>query len=783
MVEQGIEASRRRLTGKTESETESETYALPLRQCASAGIDRAGAKAWNLSQLLVRNYPVPDGFVLTIQAFDYFLAANALGPESSPEAVLAAELPNEVQKALLGAAAALGDVFLAVRSSGVAEDLPGASFAGQYETVLGVRGEDALTDAVRRCWASAFGTRVATYRATRGPGGPIRMAVLVQRLVPADAAGVAFTANPVTGDREESIVSAVRGLGERLVSGEATPDEWSVRGPEVLCRSGTQGAITAAQARAVAELARRVEGHFGSPQDIEWAIARGELFLLQARPITALREQVDWNAPLPGGWLRNFRLGEWIGDPVTPLFESWLLTRLEERLFANFRKIVKGPPPRPLHVVVNGWYFATGNFIPSKRSAMVRMMLRYVLPAMILRPRRTMMMVSPGKARNTVNVFLREWRETVLPRYRAIVEGGQARVDSSNPSELVRLIDDVADAAGDYFFSVIMVAGNAWKTELRLAAFFRETLQSRIGGSHQTLLQGLGASSPVPLPHTTIGLDWIFPTTGERDPVAGGPDVAARWAQVVAERGAMEGTTHEALSHQPKLIRRFDKLLEVAQRFALIREELVSLFTLGWPLMRHAVLRLGAILHRQGILDGEEDVFFLQRDELVAAIQEGMNRDLTRTVAPRRESWERQRGLAPPIMLGQMPPLLKRAFEKALGTLGTASSKEGHIVTGFAASPGRAKGPARIIRRAEEFDRLQAGDVLVSPATTPAWTPLFSRAVAVVTDVGSLVAHASLVAREYGIPAVVGTGNATSRLRDGQMVTVDGSRGIVDVEG
>ena len=779
MVEQRAEAM-----GKAGSDTsEGGAHIVRLRECGSVGANQVGTKAWNLGQLLARGFPVPDGFVLTTSAFNRFLAANELGQGCSPEAVLAAEIPGDVENALIHAAGALGDISLAVRSSGVAEDLAGASFAGQYETVLGVRGREALTSAVRRCWASAFSERVAEYQATHGPRGRVGMAVLVQRLVPADAAGVAFTANPVTGERSEALVSAVQGLGERLVSGQATPDEWTVKGQEATRRSGGQGAIRAAQARAVAELARRVERHFGVPQDIEWAIARGELFLLQARPMTALADRVEWEAPLPGGWLRNFRLGEWIGDPVTPLFESWLLTRLEERLFANFRKIVKGPVPRPLHVVVNGWYFATGNFVPSKPSAMLRMMLRYVLPSLILRPRRTLMMVSPMKARGVVNAFVREWRESILPRYRAIVEAGQARVDSSGPSELLRLVDEVADTAGDYFFSVVAVAGNAWKTELALATFYHETLYPQIGGTHQRLLQGLGATSPVPPPHSTIGLDWFFPTIGEGIPAPQGtPAVAARWARVVAERREAERKAREALAGQPKLLKRFERRLETAQRFALIREEHVSSFTLGWPLLRRAVLRLGDRLRGRGVLADDEDVFFLSHDELVAALHEPTKDDFAGTTTQRRLTWERQRRLAPPVVLGQMSPFLGRLLDKALKTLGGASTKDGHAVSGLAASPGRATGPARVIRRAEEFDRLQPGDVLVSPATTPAWTPLFSRAVAIVTDIGSLAAHASLVAREYGIPAVVGTGDATTRLRDGQTITVDGSLGVVDVQ-
>src|SRR6202043_1795359 len=193
-----------------------------------------------------------------------------------------------------------------------------------------------------------------------------RMAVLVQCMVTADAAGVAFTANPVTGDRAEMIISAVRGSGERLVSGQATPDEWIVRDQEAMCRAAPEGAIDADQALAVAELARRVEAHFGGiPQDIEWALVGDELFLLQARPITALPEPVAWKASQPGAWARHIRLGEWLGDPLTPLFASWGLAQIEERFGTNQRQLAGVPTPQPMHIVVNGWYFCSLSFLPS----------------------------------------------------------------------------------------------------------------------------------------------------------------------------------------------------------------------------------------------------------------------------------------------------------------------------------------------------------------------------------------------------------------------------------
>ena len=272
------------------TETTTISLIMPLHDLRRADVSRVGAKAANLGELAQAGFPVPDGFALTTQAFDHFIKVNALDDTQSPEAVAKAELPAEVQDVLRVASMKLNGAPLAVRSSGVAEDLEGASFAGQYETFLDVRGYEALVDAVRQCWASAFSARVAAYKSNKGQVSHASMAVLVQMLVNAEAAGVAFTANPVNGRRDETVVSAVRGLGERLVSGNASPDEWIVCGEKATRNSAPENAIDADQARAIAVMARQAEAHFGSPQDVEWAIADGRLFMLQARPITTLRE-------------------------------------------------------------------------------------------------------------------------------------------------------------------------------------------------------------------------------------------------------------------------------------------------------------------------------------------------------------------------------------------------------------------------------------------------------------------------------------------------------------
>ena len=252
----------------------------------------------------------------------------------------------------------LGDVPVAVRSSAAAEDLADASFAGQYETVLNVNGPAELREAIRHVRASVANVRAQQYAAAHGLSGSGGIAVLVQRMLAPQAAGVAFTADPVTGRRDEVVITAARGLGERVVSGEAVGDEWVVRDGIAKCRRSIEAAITRNQAREIAALARRVEAHFGGvPQDVEWALERGRLYVLQARPMTALPDEVDWTPPEPGYWLRTFRLGEWLSDPMTPLFREWLLVLLEKGLLQGMRETTGTTIAFP-RAAINGWYYS-----------------------------------------------------------------------------------------------------------------------------------------------------------------------------------------------------------------------------------------------------------------------------------------------------------------------------------------------------------------------------------------------------------------------------------------
>jgi pyruvate,water dikinase len=271
-------------------------------------------------------------------------------------------------------------------------------------------------------------------------------------------------------------------------------------------------------------------------------------------------------------------------------------------------------------------------------------------------------------------------------------------------------------------------------------------------------------------------LDWYHPVAAELPAIpVDHSAVTARHRRLAADREAAQATCRAAL--RPGRRAEFDALLEVAQRYAAIREEQSRDLTLGWPVLRACAARLGQHLTEQQMLARPEDVHFCTWAEIDGAMT-GQVKPLDHAAADRRVTWQQHRRLVAPITIGRPPRLVGDVIDKAVRAARSGRPTEGAIV-GHPASAGRATGPARLIHGPQDFENVADGEVLVAKATSPAWTPLFARAAAVVTDGGTLAAHASLVAREYGIPAVVGTGTATSILRTGQLVTVDGSAGTV----
>lgn len=498
---------------------------------------------------------------------------------------------------------------------------------------------------------------------------------------------------------------------------------------------------------------------------------------------------ISWDPGRPGAWMRDIRLGEWLGAPVTPLFASWGLVRIEAAMDRTLGGLLGIVPVGPSGVIVNGWYFYGFNFIPSNPRDLLVQLLRHVLPSLLLRPRQAAMAIPP-LAGFGIGWAERQWRDEVLPRYRARVQRAALGVETANARGLVALVDELTSEAGAYFASLTMVAGYASKSEVPLARLYRDAIRPRIGGTHLDLLEGLSWQPRNAVPHALRSLDWFEPTLGESHAgsalaVTGGPFEPAvaleRHRQAADRRLLAERSSRMALADRPRLLRRFNRLLATAQHAALRREEQVADFSLAWPVMRRALMRLGDGLVVDGVLERSDQVHFLIRAEVDAAL-DGVRSPRSATAEDRRAAWQDQARLVPPLRLGTLPPMIDRLLADATaaiqGTVEAFDHAEDAVI-GIPASPGRATGPARIVRTVDDADRVAVGDVLVAPLTAPAWTPLFDRVIAIVTDTGGVAAHASVVAREYGLPAVVGTGDATNRLRDGEIVEVDGSAGVV----
>jgi hypothetical protein len=717
-----VTTSEARVSTGSSSEGASRPCGLvPLAAADNAA--RFGGKAAHLAQLLSAGHPVPPGFAL---AHD----ADASEPDT--------------RAALRTALATLGDVPLAVRSSAVDEDGAVAACAGIYESVLDVRGEAAVLEAIGRVRASGSSARARAYRESDSAA---QMGLVIQELVRPQAAGVLFTADPLTGDRETCVVSAVPGLGESLVSGEDSGEEWVARGTTLTRRRRLERSVlNEAEVRALAALGRQIAARTGTPQDIEFVIAAGQISLVQARPMTALPERVAWEPPHRGGtWTRTFRWGEWLPDPVSPLFASWFLPRTQVTFVAGSLRILGAKITGPIHGVVNGWYFHSGS---GTRNALA------MVPGILWRRFRFMRAVmttakDPVAAEPLAAAPSRRFYEDdLLPRYRALASAAVP----DEPEAQIAYIDRVCDIHGELMLSMTLVGGFAWKVESALARFFREHLRAVEGAPHE-LVSGL---APVPPPDAHLGcsIDWLHPTAGELGLAGGEPFVPAGAA---ARRVELEQVCLAALS--PALQARFRGILGVARDYALVREQQSRDLTLAWPTVRTVLRRLGARAARAGAFDGADDVFWLERSELESALE---GHSLRRRVVERRARWQHQRRLLPPLTLGVMPGFIGKMFSDFEHDLrGGAHDEADTAIKGAPASAGRATGPVRVVRTPADFAKFQPGEVLVATATATAWTPLFARASAV----GTLRSSPASTASPPSLPRA--TRHAASRTATG----------------
>jgi phosphohistidine swiveling domain-containing protein len=827
--------------------TATTTYVLDLRETIDAS--QAGRKAATLARLLRDGFPVPDGVVLLADALDRSLDAAGLTADAPVDAVAAIEVPAQIQAALREAVQRWGEgTPLAVRSSGVNEDLASASYAGLYSTVLDVIGEDRLLDAVRQCWASAFGRLVRTYGPKAATDRP-RLAVLIQPMVPATAAGVAFTTDPVTGDRGTIVVEAVRGTGDRLVSGAATPDEWAISGEFALRRAGSENAIDAGVARAVAALARQVEQHQGEPQDIEWALSDGEVVLLQARPITGVADRRIQPVPvevepLPGYWTRE---ASHAPMPWSPFNRVVLRPRASgiRSMCAQLGLLFETIDFRD----IGGWEYIRivpigGKDRPAPPAPLVPFMFRLV-PPLRRRIKSSVAAMRADVAGRLVRRWYAEWQPEFADRIAVL---RKVNLSTLSDAELDAHLTGVLELM-DHGLHVHMDLHGAVQITLAELAF---TCRDLLGWDEVRtfdLLAGLSNTSTEPsralsrLAELANELPEVKRRLAERSPVGvvledeqfaaafteflgthgcralryevadqnldERPDLVlglvadqlaagfdpARTATALADRRERAAADAQSRLTSPEGRATFDRALARAVDAYPVRED-NEYFTVSAPLalVRRTAVEIGRRLAERGQLDSGDDVFFLEADEAKAALGDGTNR---RDLAMRRQG-ERSWVLAhpgpvsygkdpgPPPSFASLPAEARLANEgflwavdRIFGPDGAAQAGQDSSVTGIPASVGSYTGPVCVITSEAEFDRLRAGDVLVCPVTSPVWSVLFPSIGALVTDTGGILSHPAIIAREYGVPAVVATGNGTAVLHDGQLVTVDGTAGVI----
>lgn len=722
----------------------------------------SGRKAAMLAQLLRSGFPCADGMVIPAWIHQHFQGRGQTGSADG-------ETSAHLERALDEITDVHHSDLLAVRSSSTVEDTNDASCAGLFTSVLDVRGATALRAAVLKCWGSA--ENVSLPQRERVTEAPL-MAVLVQRMLEPDAAGAAFATDPKDGDTTAVSVSAVRGRADRLMQGETAADEWTVTISAATCVRNSYDAITPDQAVAIAELTRQVSAHLSCRAEVEWALLDGRITLLQARPTAAVDEHaVAWPTPPRGEWRRDIRLGEWLPEPVTPLFATWFLPTVDLRFRRAQWQRSGVLVPKPSYRLLHGWYYHSP--LGDRRSSAL-------LEGMLAHPGFACAMLVSRHRPSITNRIVVAKQTAALENHRlscrALLGTVTAGFATMPERVVVDFVNRVIALVGDCLWPMFLVGGTAWRAEEALASYYEKAILPELDEPYHGLLVDREQAQAV-APHAVSTLDWYRPTLGE---VADGSGPQPRPVVSDDDADRLKELCLAVLSRRRTNPATFNRLLTLARDTARLRRRYTGNLTEPWPALRQALLRLGTVLKERGVVDCPEHVHFLTYQELRTALSQVSPARRQELIAHRTSTWARQRALRPPLSLGTaaylLPLLLGRPVVKTDGRISP------DVLEGIGVSPGRATGRARLVDHPAGAE-VAAGDILVVRSLVPALAPLIARAGAVAADVGSVAAHMSVIAREYGVPAVVALHSVTQAVQDGDVITVDGTTGRVHRRG
>lgn len=865
-------------------------YVLELQELDRTQIALVGGKGAHLGELArLEGLRVPAGFCVTTDAFQRFMAEapaiderldrlSRLSPDDREGiGALSAELrrtleavaiPDDPAAEITRSLAQLGEgAAYAVRSSATAEDSPTASFAGQHDTYLNVVGPAAILEHVRRCWASLFTERAVSYRLRFGfDHRKVQMAVVVQQMVFPQAAGVLFTADPVTGSRKVASVEACFGLGEALVSGLVNADVYKVRGGEVIAGvvatkqlaihasagGGTQEraieperqeapALTDAQVVRLAQLGRQIEAHFGRPQDIEWCLVDDGFQVVQSRPITTL-------FPVPAADDGENHVYVSVGhqqmmtDPMKPLglslFQLTTLRPMVEaggRLFVDVTRGLAAPASRAALLAVLGksdplirdaleTLLARGDFLRERtdeapggapaidvhaakapleadpalvaelmgrwqasltaakhdlRTKSGAALLDFILAdlqelqRLLFDPRSLQVIMAAMEATSWLNEQLWTWlgeknAADTLARsapHNVTSEMGLSLLDVADAirphPEVVAFLQRAADLGDDGFLDGLAELAGGREARDAIGAYLDEYGMRGVG--EIDISRPRVRERPTLLVPMILGDLENFEPGARRRRFQRGQEEAWQKEQELLAR-------LQALPDGERKAEEAKRMIDRVRTFIGYREYPKYGMVSRYFVYKEALLGEAERLVQARVLREKEDIFYLTFQELHEVVRtHQVDEQLLRR---REDAFRSYRALTPPRVLTSDGEVLAGAYRR--------DDLPAGALAGLAVSAGTVEGRARVILDTAEA-HLEAGDILVTAYTDPSFTPLFVAIKGLVTEVGGLMTHGAVIAREYGLPAVVGVEHATRRIRDGQRIRVHGTDGYVEI--
>lgn len=867
------------------------SYLLSFREIDRSKFMAAGGKGAALGELSrISGIQVPDGFCITTEAYKAITdnpelnslldeLAHLKAEEREQVRHLSAKIRNTIENTPVPAhiSEAVEEYLIkfgeqdayAVRSSATAEDLPTASFAGQQDTYLNIRGKEAILQHIRKCWASLFTERAVIYRLRNGfDHHKVYLAVVVQKMVFPRAAGILFTADPLTSNRKVVSIDASFGLGEALVSGLVSADNYKVSNGKItgktiaakklavepLKEGGTaeqpvdpalqqQQTLTDEQILQLEQVGRKIEAHFGAPQDIEWCLANDVFYIVQSRPITTL-------FPIPEANDQENRVYISVGhnqmmtDAMKPLGLSFFLLvtpapmrTAAGRLFVDVTHHLASPSGRRIMIDVLGKsdqlvrsalqnitsrndfiklipddkdapasaqlsrFDTTPDFKPriendpsivtgliknseasiaalkqniqsKSGSALLDFILEDIqeLKKILFDPRSSAVFLTAMDAYTWINEKISAWLGD-----KNVADILSQSVDNNITSEMGLALLDVADVIRPYpaiIEYLQQVKEENFLEELVQFEGGKEVREAIISYLHK---YGMRCSGEIDITKTR----WSEKPTTLLPLILGN----IKNFEPNASRRKFEQGKQEALAKEQTLLARLKQLPDGEEKAAAAKQ-LISYIRnfIGYReypkygkisrfyVYKQALLKEAEQLVKAGVIHEKEDIYYLTFEEL---------REVVRThqldhqlICQRKKDYQQYEKLTPPRVI------------TSDGEIVTGTYHQEHLpagaIAGLPVSSGVTEGRARVILNMEDA-ALEDGDILVTTFTDPSWTPLFVAIKGLVTEVGGLMTHGAVIAREYGLPAVVGVENATRLIKDGQRIRVNGTDGYIEI--